>query len=148
MRFDPEDAFAYCVRGWVREQMGDHKGALADLTRDVQMCPNEGNPLLERGRLLIKMGDSVQARSDLHRAIELFTKKADDEGVRLAREALPAPPTAPPPQPAPGRTSEPVPETPKPKPTPRKVHRFYGTVTIDGSPALDGAGVSAWHCLH
>jgi tetratricopeptide (TPR) repeat protein len=96
VRFDPENAYAYSLRGEVRKEMGDHKGALADLTRDVQMRPNKGIPLLRRGRLLIKMGDSVQGRRDLHRAIELFTKEVDEEGVRLAREALTASPTAPP----------------------------------------------------
>ncbi|MGI9286392.1 MAG: hypothetical protein ACR2P1_13465, partial [Pseudomonadales bacterium] len=94
VRLDPKYEVAYSVRGRVREQLGDDKGALADLTWYVQMRPNKGTPLLLRGQLLTKMGDSVQGHRDLHRAIELFTKEADEEGVRLAREALSVP-TAP-----------------------------------------------------
>jgi len=97
---------AYFWRARAREQRGDLKGALADLTQHTKMYPSEGNAFLYRGRLLIKMGDTEQGRRDLQQAIELYTKEADEEGVRLAREALLAPPPAPPlaaprPEPAP-----------------------------------------------
>jgi hypothetical protein len=68
------DANSYRLRGTVRAKIGSHKEALADLTRYVQMRPNDGNGLLERGELLIKMGDSAEGCRDLYRAIDLFTQ--------------------------------------------------------------------------
>ena len=65
----PTDAEAHSQRGFVREQMGDLNGAMADYNQAIALDADQGAALLFRGRLLSDAGQLVAARADLDRAV-------------------------------------------------------------------------------
>lgn len=61
---------------------GDHKAAIAELTKAIDATPDNAIALLARGRSSIAIGDNVAAIGDLSRVIELQPNTADAYRLR------------------------------------------------------------------
>jgi tetratricopeptide (TPR) repeat protein/predicted aspartyl protease len=67
----PEDAAALARRGTASAGRGDDEHALADLTRAVELAPNNPDYLYERGQILLRRKEPKQALDDFSAALEL-----------------------------------------------------------------------------
>jgi tetratricopeptide (TPR) repeat protein/predicted aspartyl protease len=67
----PDDAAALARRGTASAGRGDDEHALADLTRAVELAPNNPDYLYERGRVLLREKEQKKALDDFNAALEL-----------------------------------------------------------------------------
>jgi tetratricopeptide (TPR) repeat protein/predicted aspartyl protease len=67
----PEDAAALARRGTASAGRGDDEHALADLTRAVELAPNNPDYLYERGQVLLRRREPNKALNDFNAALEL-----------------------------------------------------------------------------
>jgi tetratricopeptide (TPR) repeat protein/predicted aspartyl protease len=67
----PEDAAALAGRGTASAGRGDDEHALADLTRAVELAPNNPDYLYERGQVLLRRREPKKALDDFNAALEL-----------------------------------------------------------------------------
>jgi len=67
----PEDAAALARRGTASAGRGDDEHALADLTRAVELSPNNPDYLYERGQVLLRKREPKKALDDFNAALEL-----------------------------------------------------------------------------
>ena len=67
----PEDAAALARRGTASAGRGDDEHALADLTRAVELAPNNPDYLYERGQVLLRRKEPKKALDDFNAALEL-----------------------------------------------------------------------------
>lgn len=81
----PEDAAALARRGTAFAGRGDEEHALADLTRAVQLSPNNPEYLYERGQVLLRRNEPNKALDDLNAALQL---KPDYIPALLSRAQL------------------------------------------------------------
>ncbi len=70
VRLDPKLPEAWFNRAQSRMELGDLKGALADLTKSIALKPGEPQYLLERGNIRKRLGQRA-AKADLERALTL-----------------------------------------------------------------------------
>jgi tetratricopeptide (TPR) repeat protein len=61
----------YYERGWARAEKGDYEGAIADLTKAIELNPKQARAYAERGWARRQRGDYDGAIADYNRAIEL-----------------------------------------------------------------------------
>lgn len=69
---DPTDAAGFARRGSARLARKDHDGAIADLTKAIEMTPDNGDYLRLRARAYGENGQSERARKDRDAAIRLL----------------------------------------------------------------------------
>jgi tetratricopeptide (TPR) repeat protein/predicted aspartyl protease len=81
----PEDAAALARRGTASAGRGDDEHALADLTRAVELSPNNPDYLYERGQVLLRRREPKKALDDFNAALEL---KPDYIPALLSRAQL------------------------------------------------------------
>jgi tetratricopeptide (TPR) repeat protein/predicted aspartyl protease len=81
----PEDAAALARRGTASEGRNDYDHALADLTRAVELDPNNADYLYERGRVYLWKKDRDKALADFSKVLEL---KPDDVRALMSRAQL------------------------------------------------------------
>jgi len=67
----PEDAAALARRGSASAGRGDDEHALADLTRAVELAPNNPDYLFERGQVLLRRNEAKKALEDFNAALGL-----------------------------------------------------------------------------
>jgi len=67
----PEDAAALARRGTASAGRGDDAHALEDLTRAVELSPNNPDYLYERGQVLLRRNEAKKALDDFNAALEL-----------------------------------------------------------------------------
>jgi regulator of sirC expression with transglutaminase-like and TPR domain len=68
----PEFSAAYLRRGVIRgRELGEHREAVADLTRVIELSPEWPEPYLQRGLTQRFHGDPRAAVGDLERYLEL-----------------------------------------------------------------------------
>jgi tetratricopeptide (TPR) repeat protein len=67
----PGDAAALARRGTASAARGDNEHALADLTRAVELSPNNADYLFERGEVLLRTKEPLKALNDFNAALEL-----------------------------------------------------------------------------
>jgi tetratricopeptide (TPR) repeat protein/predicted aspartyl protease len=67
----PEDAAALARRGTASAGRGDDEHALEDLTRAVELSPNNPDYLYERGQVLLRRNEAKKALDDFNAALEL-----------------------------------------------------------------------------
>ncbi len=82
LRMQPEDAASWYHSARLRRARGDLPGAVADLTRAVELAPDRPAPVARRGLWRIDLGELPMAEADLLRAVEL------EPGFRPARLGL------------------------------------------------------------
>lgn len=77
--------YAYTNRGFLRSEMGDVTGAMADLQQDGSLDPDSTEYYTLRGFLYLKAGDFVNAALDYNRAIALDPDNisANENGFKL-----------------------------------------------------------------
>jgi dienelactone hydrolase len=66
-----DDAELFVKRAWLRSCEGDHRAALADLTRAVELSPSDAEAHFQRALVLEKVGDLAAAIRDYDRVLEL-----------------------------------------------------------------------------
>jgi tetratricopeptide (TPR) repeat protein/predicted aspartyl protease len=81
----PEDASALARRGTASAGRGDNEHALADLTRAVELSPNNADYLYERGQVLLRTRELQKALADFNAALAL---KPDHIPALLSRARL------------------------------------------------------------
>jgi tetratricopeptide (TPR) repeat protein/predicted aspartyl protease len=81
----PEDAAALARRGTASAARGDEEHALEDLTRAVELSPNNPDYLYERAQVLLRRREPKKALDDLNAALEL---RADFIPALLSRAQL------------------------------------------------------------
>jgi tetratricopeptide (TPR) repeat protein/predicted aspartyl protease len=81
----PEDAAALARRGSASAGRGDDEHALADLTRAIQLSPNNPDYLYERGQVLWQIKEPKKALDDFNAVLEL---KPDYIPALLSRAQL------------------------------------------------------------
>jgi tetratricopeptide (TPR) repeat protein len=67
-------ASAYSARAGLKSNMGDYKAAVADLTRAIDLFPNEVYYYPDRGRIYISMNRPLEAAADFTKLITLMKK--------------------------------------------------------------------------
>ena len=105
---------AFIQRARLRTETGDLDGALADLSRVMDISPTDPELYLNRGICFLKKGLANEAAADFHRVLKLtnhsdFAEPAKDYLRRLDGHTMPAPAAPPPlpqPQPQPNGTSD------------------------------------------
>ena len=70
-------AETYFLRGWVKDELGDYKGAIADYDVAIQLNPNDADAYLNRGVAKNKLGQYFAAITDFDTAIRLKPDYAD-----------------------------------------------------------------------
>jgi tetratricopeptide (TPR) repeat protein len=81
----PEDAASLARQGTASAGRGDDEHALADLTRAVELAPNNADYLYERGQLLLRRREPNKALNDFNAALEL---RPDFVAALLSRARL------------------------------------------------------------
>jgi tetratricopeptide (TPR) repeat protein/predicted aspartyl protease len=81
----PEDAAALARRGTASAGRGDDEHALSDLTRAVELAPNNPDYLYERAQVLLRRNEPKKALDDFSAALEL---KPDYIPALLSRAQL------------------------------------------------------------
>jgi tetratricopeptide (TPR) repeat protein/predicted aspartyl protease len=82
---EPTDAAALSRRGVAFAARRDFEHAIADLTRAIELNPNEPSYFYERGIVRGHSGQAVQAMADFDQALKL---RPDDVPTRVARAEL------------------------------------------------------------
>ena len=80
-----EDAAALARRGTASAGRGDNEHALADLTRAVELSPNNPDYLYERGQVFLRANEANKALDDFSAALQL---KPDHIAALLSRAQL------------------------------------------------------------
>ena len=70
----PNDANAYCNRGDVKQESGDHEGAIHDYNKAIEINPNDVRVYHNRGIAKQMSGDHEGAMHDYNKAIEINPK--------------------------------------------------------------------------
>lgn len=81
----PEDAAALARRGTASAGRGDNEHALADLTRAIELSPNNADYFYERGQVLLRSSEPKKAFDDFNAALQL---KPDYIAALLSRAQL------------------------------------------------------------
>ncbi|GHS88820.1 hypothetical protein FACS189487_07880 [Campylobacterota bacterium] len=72
-------AMAYLCRGESYQELGEHAKAITDLTRAIEMDPNDNRAYYCRGRSYHELGEHAKAIADLTRAIKNDPFRAGSE---------------------------------------------------------------------
>ena len=70
-------AETYFLRGWVKDELGDYKGAIADYDIAILLNPNDADAYLNRGKAKGKLGQHFAAITDYDIAIQIKPNYAD-----------------------------------------------------------------------
>ena len=70
-------AETYFLRGWVKDELGDYKGAIANYDTAIRLKPNDADAYLNRGVAKAKLGQHFAAITDYDTAIRLSPDYAD-----------------------------------------------------------------------
>ena len=70
----PTPAETYFLRGWVKDELGDYEGAIADYDTAIQLNPNDADAYLNRGKAKGKLGQHFAAITDYDIAIQIKTQ--------------------------------------------------------------------------
>jgi len=92
LRIHPENVWALFARANEHEYKGDLPAALADIEKAIQIEPNAGNFLVERGVLLLLMGRDKDAHADFERLLQsdrALWQKRIDERMAAVRKIVP-----------------------------------------------------------
>lgn len=74
---NPSFVEAYMARGWVKLQLHDCRGAVADADRAIALNPKVGGLYSNRGRAKFICGQTKEALADYNRALELDPRCAE-----------------------------------------------------------------------
>jgi lipoprotein NlpI len=80
LRFRPDNAFAYCNRGFAQQAMGDHRRADLDLSRAIGLNPKLAMAYYNRGISAKCLGQYDRAIADQRQAVSLDPKHANAYG--------------------------------------------------------------------
>ena len=93
LRMDPANVWGLYGRANEYEVKGDLPAALADITKAVQIDPQNGNLVVERGVILVLMGREKEAQADFDALLksdrELWQKRIDNR-LAAVRKLVPA----------------------------------------------------------
>jgi tetratricopeptide (TPR) repeat protein len=109
---NPRYTPAFLSRARNRSRVGDHQGAIEDLTYVLSYEPNNAAVLYNRGLSRQDMGDYQGAAVDFQRASTLFQSSGDMANAQIALRAmhrLPIGGSSPPNYPAPEATPNSIP---------------------------------------
>ncbi|MCU1288348.1 MAG: repeat-containing protein [Acidobacteria bacterium] len=84
LRLEPSDYFGYETRGKIKIATGDYVGAIADLSKSIQIMPNMGNKYLDRGIAYLMLGKNTEAQSDFDKFLQMFPKGKENMEKRIA----------------------------------------------------------------
>ncbi len=84
LQIDPTDYYAYETRGKIRIGTGDYNGAVADLSRSIQMMPSMGSKYLDRGIAYLMLGKNAEAQSDFDKFLQMFPRGKENMNKRIA----------------------------------------------------------------
>jgi len=76
-----EHAEAYYNRGVAYAKLGEHKRAIKDYDRAIELNPEDAEAYINRGLAYARLGEHDRAREDILRAGNLFTNKRKIEDV-------------------------------------------------------------------
>lgn len=89
MGTNPDNAIAYCARGYTSSSFGDFEGAIGDFSKAIELDPDYAEAYVTRGQSRIVLGDYGGAVRDSDIAIGLNPDYAEAYAVRgLARRNL------------------------------------------------------------
>jgi predicted TPR repeat methyltransferase len=71
MRIDPNDTSFRYLRGVARADQGDADGAIADLTKTIELDPGTIAAYVRRGGAFEAKGDKARAAADYRSALEI-----------------------------------------------------------------------------
>ena len=77
IELNPRYQNAYFYRGFVKDELGDRKGALADYNKAIDFNPKFADAYNNRGTVKHQLGDRWGALADYNKAIDLNPKFAD-----------------------------------------------------------------------
>jgi tetratricopeptide (TPR) repeat protein len=79
IRFKPDSALAYFLRGVAKYSLGDKQGSIADYNEAIRLKPDFANPYYSRGVIKKERGEKQEALADFRKASELYQKQGDTE---------------------------------------------------------------------
>jgi Flp pilus assembly protein TadD len=69
IQLNPNESFAFNLRGMIHKRRGDLNNALADFSHCIEIDPNTGYHYTNRAYVYLQLGDTLAARRDLKEAI-------------------------------------------------------------------------------
>lgn len=72
----------------MHSRLGEFSGALAALERATAFDPRDSYLLLAIGDAQLKLGNKLEGRRSMERALELSTEQQDADAIELARKAV------------------------------------------------------------
>lgn len=79
IHLNPEDAGAYYLRGSLKSDLGDNRGAIADYNEAIRLNPSYADAYFDRGLTKSDLGDKQGKLSDLRQAAQIYLEQGNIE---------------------------------------------------------------------